>query len=150
MCGIPGSGKSTWLQYNSDFFNKKFQIISRDKIRFNLLNENEDYFSKEDKVWKEYLNTAISSLKNNDDTILDATHLNIYSRRKILNALKQYITDIEKNIIVFNTPVKIAIQRNNNRQGREFVPTSVIFKMKKKFTIPTKEEGFDNIYFVNE
>ena len=86
MCGIPGSGKSTWIREHEKYFEPSYKVISRDEIRFSMLGENDDYFSKEKEVWDEYVKQAKDSLSKNDDTILDATHLNEASRTKILRA----------------------------------------------------------------
>ena len=150
LVGIPGSGKSTWIKNHRLYFSDKYAAISRDKIRFSLLKENDDYFSKEDQVWKEYLSQTISSLLLNEDTILDATHLNEKSRSKILRALKNYLIDFEINAIVINTSLNEALKRNDNRTGREFVPKAQIRRMAAQMTIPTIEEGFDHIYIFND
>lgn len=146
LAGIPGSGKSTWIQNHKNFFAPNHAVISRDKIRFSLLEEGDDYFSKEKEVWNQYVAEIKESLKFNTDTILDATHLNEASRSKILRALKNYIKNIEINIIVINSGLKTAIERNKMREGRSFVPLSAIRRMNSVMTMPTLNEGFDKIY----
>lgn len=146
MCGIAGSGKSTWIQNHRNFFSGITEIISRDNIRFSLVKEGEPYFSKEKEVWEEYVAEAKISLKLSDNTILDATHLNEKSRSKILRALKDNLNDVEINIIVINPPFKTIVWQNNMREGRSKVPLEDIRRMHSTFTIPTIDEGFDNIY----
>ena len=151
MCGIPGSGKSTWIQNHKAFFSDSCQIISRDQIRFALLGDNDDYFSKEGTVWAKYVNQSRASLKNNVDTILDATHLNESSRAKILTALKGSLNNVEINIIVINPGLEVSLKQNEMREGRSYVPQSAIRRMNSQLTIPTLEEGFDHIYiYTNE
>ena len=53
LCGCPGSGKSTWTQQYKE--NKKVVIISRDEIRFRLVSEKEEYFSKETQVFNIFI-----------------------------------------------------------------------------------------------
>ena len=52
MCGPAGSGKSTYISKkilsDTDHF---YHHSSRDTIRFGLVKENEEYFSKEDEVF---------------------------------------------------------------------------------------------------
>lgn len=146
MCGIAGSGKSTWIQNHKNFFSGNTEIISRDNIRFSLVKEEEPYFSKEKEVWNKYITEAKISLKLNDNTILDATHLNEKSRSKILRALKNNLNNVEINVIVIDTPFKTIVEQNNLREGRSKVPLKNIRRMHSTFTIPTIDEGFDNIY----
>lgn len=149
MCGIPGSGKSTWIRNHKNFFSSNSIIISRDKIRFSLLKENDDYFSKEKEVWTQYIAEIKNALKFNEDIILDATHLNEASRGKVLKALKNYLNEVEINVIVINSGLKTAINQNNMREGREFVPESAIRRMNSSMTMPSLEEGFSKIYIYN-
>jgi predicted kinase len=39
MCGIPGSGKSTWIKQNKI---ESDAVISRDVVRFSLVKEHEE------------------------------------------------------------------------------------------------------------
>lgn len=149
MCGIPGLGKSTWIQSHKDKFEGTTNVVSRDVIRFTKVKNPDEYFKYEKEVWKEFVDQAIYSLQNFDNTILDATHLNVSSRGKILRALKNNLKGIEINTIAFCGIVDTAIERNSGREGLALVPVSAIINMSKNFTIPTKEEGFDNIYIYN-
>ena len=52
MCGIPGSGKSTWIKQNKI---ESDAVISRDVVRFSLVKEHEEYFSKETEVFYTFI-----------------------------------------------------------------------------------------------
>lgn len=150
MIGVPGSGKSTWIKNHRSLFAEESAVISRDEIRFSMVKEDEEYFSKEKEVFAEYVAQTIKSLENNVDTILDATHLNGSSRGKILRALKDNLNGVEINAIVIDTPLDRTIKQNDMREGREFVPISVIRRMNCQMTLPTLAEGFDHIYIYEE
>ena len=60
MCGCPGSGKSTWAAKN---VGPGDVIISRDQIRFDMLNDGEAYFCKENAVFNEVYFTKTSRTK---------------------------------------------------------------------------------------
>ena len=64
LCGIPGSGKSTWAKSQLD---NKSIWISRDQIRFSMVSESGEYFSKEKEVFRESIkeiNLAIMTTYN--------------------------------------------------------------------------------------
>ena len=115
-----------------------------------MLGENEDYFGKEDSVWAEYVNQAKASLKYNENTILDATHISPASREKIIRALKYSLSGVEINIIYIHGDLETAFAQNDNRTGRAFVPRSVIRRMSYQIQPPTLEEDYiDKIYDIN-
>ena len=39
MCGVPGAGKDTWIENNIYKINGTVNVVSRDKIRFSLLED---------------------------------------------------------------------------------------------------------------
>lgn len=150
LVGLPGSGKSTWIHNHENFFEPSYEIISRDQIRFSLLQNGDAYFEKEKEVWAKYVDAAIISLTLNVNTILDATHLNESSRGKILRALKEHLINVEINAIVIDTGLETALRQNSYREGIYKVPETAIYNMNSSMTIPTFEEGFDNIYIWNK
>ena len=146
MVGIPGSGKSTWIANHKASFFKSYKIVSRDEIRFSLVTEDEEYFSKEQEVFSTFVNYIKEGLREGFDVYADATHLNQSSRSKLLRALGEDLKGIKVEAIVINVLVETAIRQNANRTGRSFVPASAIKRMASSFTIPSIEEGFDKIW----
>lgn len=146
MSGIPGSGKSTWLK---NHINPASTIISRDEIRFGLLGPNDDYFTKEKEVFRKFIDSINIALDNEEEVYADATHLNAFSRNKLLSNIKsKKVTEI--GIIVMDTSLETALERNDLREGLAFVPKAQIRKMFYQKEEPTFEEGFDFIVKVNE
>lgn len=137
MCGCPGSGKST---YAKNTFPEAW-YISRDEIRFTFINENDEYFSKEDKVFKEFIKEINFALSIGKEIVADATHLNPKSRMKLLSNLNIDKEKTEVHAVVMQTPLKTCIKHNENRRGtKSYVPKSVIKRMYYCFTQPTTEE----------
>lgn len=149
MCGIPGSGKSTFIATHINFFAERKAVISRDDIRFSMLKEGDSYFSKEKEVFTEFIRQIKESLNKNVDTIVDATHISSASRGKLLRALGNSIKNVQVNAIVIKVPLELAFTRNNQRTGLKAVPDQVIINMYSQFTEPTLDEGFNNIW-INE
>lgn len=147
MCGIPGSGKSTYLKTR---FSQRPLIISRDEIRFAMVGEDEEYFSHEKEVYDEFINQILDALKFSSEIFVDATHLNERSRAKLLRSLGKHLKDVEVNAIWVRTTLDTALSQNENRKGtRAYVPPSVIRRMNSQFAPPTKEEGFEHIYVID-
>ena len=90
-------------------------IVSRDAIRFTLLQKEDDYFSKEDEVWETYVASIESLLKSGETVYADATHLNHGARLKLLKALDIIPDEIE--VIYFKVPLEIAQERNAQAPG---------------------------------
>ena len=144
LMGTPGSGKSTYLK---ERFSQPPMVVSRDAIRFSMVKENEEYFSKEKEVFTEYIEQIRTAIEFNAEVFADATHLNEISRAKVLRALGSDLKDVEVNVIWVRVPVEVAIAQNELRMGtRAYVPKSVIRRMHSQATMPSKEEGFEHIY----
>ena len=144
MCGIPGSGKSTWVQNN---LKRPFdKHISRDEIRFSMIKEGENYFSKEDKVFDQFCTDITGALNKGFNVYADATHINYGSRKKLLDRVANYADAVIA--IEMPTPVSVALERNEGRkdQGLRYVPPSAIKRMYNQYESPDYDEGFDRIY----
>lgn len=117
--------------------------VSRDTIRFSMINDNDEYFQKEQDVWKEYIHQIQEEINANNTVIADATHLNKKSRQKLLNALD--LKDYVVFVLYFDVPLSTCLARNAKRTGRENVPEDVITNMYSHMVKPTLEE--DERYF---
>lgn len=148
LSGPPGSGKSTWVRTNLTVGS---EWISRDNVRFAILTDEDDYFAHEDDVFDTFINYINQTLENPDiHTIyIDATHLNKRSRNKTLRRVNRKNVG-ELNCVCFTTPRAVCHARNNLRSGRSKVPATAIDNMFNAYSLPTKDEGFDHIYDVNE
>ena len=77
----------------------------------------------------------------------DATHLNSASRSKLLKRISCKPEEI--NVIWVDTPLQIAIERNELRKGtRAYVPPEQVRRMFNSFERPLFYEGFKKIYVV--
>lgn len=148
MCGIPGSGKSTFCHKHLT----DYTYISRDQIRFSLLNDTDDYFAKEKEVMKKFLEKINMCIQWGNDFIIDATHLTKSSRRKILSQLilPPLYPINEVYCIYMKTDLKLALERNSKRTGRKLVPNDVIKKMYEDLEEPELNEGFEKIITIEE
>lgn len=146
MCGVPGSGKSTWIQKHIDSFDGSVFLASRDAIRFLMLKDGEDYFAHENEVYDEFINQIKLGLENHDITIADATHISIGSRKKLLKSLGKSLKNVKVIAMVIKTDFDTIVKQNDMREGRARVPLSVLRRMNIQFTMPEIEEGFDEIW----
>ncbi len=139
LCGPSGCGKTTWA---NDFIKEHHDIryVSRDEIRFQLVNPDESYFSREKEVFRRFANTIRHTLVDGFDCIADATHLNEFSRRKLTQAIDMYFKDYEIVYVSFNVNVDTCIEHNANREGRANVPETVIRNMCRDFRTPSIDE----------
>lgn len=147
MMGVPGSGKSTYakniLKYGDIY-------ISRDEIRYSLLTDEDDYFAKENEVIKTFIESIDKSLGMEEycgDVFADATHLSPKGRAQVLNQLKN---KDRVSVIYLDIPLNIILERNAKRTGRALVPEDVVRRMYNSIQLPTRAEGIESIYFINE
>jgi predicted kinase len=145
--GCPGAGKSTWTRNHINIETDKY--ISRDEIRFSIVSEDEEYFSKEKQIYAEYIRQINENLKAGYNVFADATHLNRSSRNKLLRNITVKPSSIE--VIWIKTPLEECINRNAKRAGtRSYVPESQLRSMYGNIEAPNFDEGFNKIYIVED
>ena len=119
LCGLPGSGKSTWCKNNYP----DLPIVSRDIIRFKL-----GYTSKpdekavldnkkENRVTEEEYKLMKKYLISGTDFIIDDTNLKIEYRKPLIDFLHKngaYIIGVN-----FYTPLKVCIERRKYQIPKE-------------------------------
>lgn len=143
MCGVPGSGKSTYVEKYVKGDSKNI-VISRDTIRYSLLDARgeKEYFKYENEVCMIMWNMINEGLRAGYNVYVDQTSLTKKSRKYLLDHVKGYDQVIAICVI---TPLDICLERNSKRKGRTCVPAGRIKEMYQSFVIPTEEEGFASI-----
>lgn len=142
MCGAPGSGKSTYVR---NHIQPNEVYVSRDEIRFSMLGDNDEYFSKEKEVFKTFVAEIQKYLDFSDVTKVycDATHISEASRDKLCDALRM---DNVENILclVVRPNLEETIMRNENRRGQKhvYVPRSVVRRMYFQFERPEEDTNY--------
>jgi len=146
MVGLPGSGKSTYAKEVMMNLIPSCAYVSRDEVRYEMIDDQKHYFDRESDVYREYCNRIEMHLLRGENVIADATHLNIGSRKKLMNTLKtkpdHYIA------MVMQTPFEICMERNSKREGIIHVPEQTMYKMKHSYHVPKQTEGFSQINFI--
>lgn len=142
--GCPASGKTSYAHRVEKaceaLGNLTYRHISRDAIRFSLVRENEDYFSKETEVFETFVSEVQKAIDDKINVIvIDATHVSAGSRKKILSRLT-HTYGYELEAVVFDVSIETLKERNQLREGRAKVPDSAIENMYYNFSEPTIEE----------
>lgn len=134
MIGVPGSGKSTIVKKICNMNPKDFDYVSRDEIRFKMLDERglTDYFAVENEVVETFYSQIQEKLDKNPDKLIfaDATHTSEKARKSLLDSLN--LENVEMIIALeMDIPLETCLARNAQRTGREQVPIKAIINMYK-------------------
>lgn len=139
MCGIPGSGKSTWAKEN----HPDLPIVSRDVIRAKLgftkdSDEKAVLTSGQEKqvTTEEYFQIARYA-KKRQSFIVDDTNVVPKYRKELLSTLRNYNAKIIG--VNIDTPVEVCISR---RKGQ--IPEDVIRRIYSK-RLPLRKEDVDDL-----
>lgn len=141
MIGAPGCGKSYYIQQH---LRPGEVVISRDKIRYGMLKDGDEYFSKEKAVYNEFIKQIEAAIAANATFYVDQTSLNRAARNKLFSRLKYKPNKIIA--VHIDTPLDRILAQNAQRTGRALVPESAVINMYNAIEEPKKEEGFDEIW----
>jgi len=138
LVGLPGSGKSTWLERQG------ITAISSDWIRQVLADDATDQtIHARVFLTVRYLlrhRLAIGRLVS----YVDATHLTPEERRPYVKIAQWYGCDVEA--VYFDVPLDVCRERNLRRN--RVVPDEALERMALKLTPPELAEGFTKITVV--
>lgn len=145
MMGIPGSGKSTYAKQLIKV--NDCDYISRDEIRFSMLEPSDGYFSREKEVYNAFVSAIKEKILAGRIVIADQTSLTAKSRKKLIDALN-FKEELETTVVHINTSLEECLRNNDLRVRPEFVPVEVIKDMHKELEEPTVAEQYINKYIV--
>ena len=147
LCGLPGSGKSTWSKNNCKI--KNAIILSNDYFRIMLtgsylFDEIHELFIH--KCMKECLKTAVNEKFN---VIFDEINLTRKDRVELISFVKN-INDSYKIICVWLRENKNNVDRrmNDSRGISKQRWSEIINEMSEKFEEPSFDENFDEITII--
>jgi predicted kinase len=138
VVGLPGSGKTTYLEQN------RLPSLSSDAIR-KLLADDETDQTIHARVFPTlryllYQRIAIGR----PVTYMDATHLTPQERRPYIQMARLF--DCRVEALFFDVPLEICKERNRRRQ--RVVPEEALERMAARLVPPRLEEGFHAIKVV--
>lgn len=152
MCGVPGSGKSTYIDKNFP----EAVIVSRDNCLMDVATSqfpdknftyNEAFKKVNQKLVDKALKGRFFTAKCAGDTgttiVVDMTHMSKKSRKK---SLSYFGPEYKKKCVVMLTDLETIYLRNQNRTGK-VIDNRVIQRMMKSFYPPMLNE-FDEIEYV--
>jgi predicted kinase len=140
MCGLPRSGKSTWIERNRN----NEVIISADQLRYAVYNQRfwdggeKLMWGIRDVMLKYFLDQGV-------DIIVDETNVSKWSRKPIIELAKKAGYVIIGYLLDY--AMHECIERAEAGGDKELL-TPVIERMDKQFEPPTLDEGFDKIYVI--
>ena len=148
LVGVPGSGKSTWTRSQEGFNDCVY--ISTDQYVEEWANSVGKTYSE---VFEEYMPVAVARMAGavNDakridqDIIWDQTSTTVSSRTRKFNMLPDYYAIA----VVFRTPEEEELARRLASRPGKVIPEHVLHDMIWNFEMPTEEEGFKEIWYVD-
>ena len=139
LVGLPGSGKSTYLERLGA------PALSSDRIR-GLLADDETDQTIHDRVFQTVRYLLRQRLElGRPVTYIDATNLTPEDRRSYLEMGRSHGCEVEA--VFFDVPLAVCRERNARR--RRVVPEEALAKMAAKLTPPAVEEGFARVTVVS-
>lgn len=140
LVGLPGSGKSTYLERIGA------TALSSDAARLLLADDPTDQ-SIHPRVFATLRYLLRQRLViGRSVTYIDATHLTPRERRPYIHIAELYDCDIEA--LFFDVPVEVCLERNRRRH--RVVPDEAVLRMAAKLVPPTLEEGFSRVTIVRD
>jgi tRNA uridine 5-carbamoylmethylation protein Kti12 len=147
LCGIPCSGKSTYVNRLKKIpYWENAVVLSTDNYIEKIAQENNTTYSE---IFEDCIDEATRQLElafimakdKGKNIIYDQTNLSRKTRKKKLSKLPSLYA---RGVIYFPISLEEALRRNENREGK-YIPKSVLKRMYHQFEVPTLEEDFDYV-----
>lgn len=132
MCGLPGSGKNSWLRKNHSG-----KIVELDSIRKELKIPHSDK-DGQGTIIQTAKERIKESLRKKEDVAWNATSLTEMQRAPIVELGMTYGSKVR--IVYVDCDANKSILRNKERPEKEMVPEKSIIKMYRKFEMPSLSE----------
>lgn len=145
LIGVPAAGKSTWIAQQQ--WAKDHVVVSTDAhIEKFAVTEGKTY----NEVFNDRFHEALSlmldegfeAIDNEKSVIVDQTNLTRKVRAKKIKWFKGY----KVIAVVFSIPKDHEVRLD--RPGK-LIPAHILKQMIKSYEEPTKDEGFDEIWYVS-
>lgn len=142
MCGISGSGKSTWAnKFAQDNFDTL--VVSTDGIRGILFGDAS--VQRAGKLVFDIAHKMIDEcIEAGYNVVFDATNLHARDRKKLI---EEYHDRVQMCCVLCAPPVNVCVKRQEKRSRK--VPEQVIRSQAAKLSFPMPEEGWDRIICVD-
>lgn len=146
LVGVPGSGKSTWIQ-NQDWAQDCVVVSTDAFVEQEAQRQGRTY----NEVFDDYMPTAVKLMADQvvaardagKDIVWDQTSTTVASRRKKFAMLPNY----HAVAVVFPTPEPAELERRLASRPGKSIPWNVMQGMISGLKLPTEEEGFDEIWY---
>lgn len=128
MCGLPASGKNTWVQKNwSGAIIELDAIRKKHKIKW-------DDKDAQGFVFQEAKEALKASLRKQEPVLWNGTNMTLLQRTTIIDTALPYKPKVK--IVYVDCSVQEAIRRNAKREENKQVKREVIERYSRKFEIP--------------
>lgn len=140
MCGLPGSGKDTYIKT----YLAAYPVISLDEIRkeIGVGHRRQKDTSKVVFIAKEQAKTY---LRQQQSFVWNATNLTKQLRSSLINLFVTYKAKV--TIVYLEVPHQTLLQQNRNRE--EIVPLKILDRMVKRLEVPSRCEAHQVIYKID-
>lgn len=149
LSAIPGSGKSTWAKRFAQDHPNTF-IVASDEVRVAVAGAPQD-FSKEDLVWKTFLDEINHYAETYKDCYVIADSTNLLNQYRSFYYHNTPAFD-KHVLVVFNIPLQICLDQNKMRKTSRIVPEHAMKMMYEQFEKPSDEvmDLYDEVMFIGK
>lgn len=129
---MPGSGKTSFFR---DRYAASHEHISKDLL---------PRHARQRGARQAALLTA--ALEGGRSVVVDNTNVSREERAEVIAIARAFGARVTG--YYFDTPLRMCVARNARREGRARVPNVAIFAAAKRLVVPSRDEGFDELYRV--